>query len=105
LPYAEALVSEGQGPDLRGERSPDGVLGEDRVLKEITQGNHDKPSGRPPRVGEGDGRAVPSSPFIEEQVDVQGPGAVAVGGPFSAELSLDFEGSDQQLVRIKFTTN
>jgi hypothetical protein len=30
------MVADGQGADLRGERTPDGVLGEDRVLKEIS---------------------------------------------------------------------
>ena len=40
-------------------------------------------------MGEGDGRAIPCAPFIEEEVDVQSPGSVAVSGPFSAELTLD----------------
>jgi hypothetical protein len=51
-------------------------------------------------VGEGDGRAVPSPSFIEEQVDVQGPGAIAVGGPFAAQLALDFKGLNKKFVGI-----
>jgi hypothetical protein len=30
------MVADGQGVDLRGERTPSGVLGEGRVLKEIS---------------------------------------------------------------------
>jgi hypothetical protein len=30
------MVADGQGVDLRGERTPGGVLGEVRVLKEIS---------------------------------------------------------------------
>jgi hypothetical protein len=51
-------------------------------------------------VGEGDRRAIPYPSFIEEQVDVQGPGAIAIGGPFSAELALDFEGLDEEFIGI-----
>jgi hypothetical protein len=51
-------------------------------------------------VGEGDRRAIPSTSFIEEQVDVQGPGAIAVSGPFPAELALDFEGLDEEFIGI-----
>jgi hypothetical protein len=51
-------------------------------------------------MGEADRRAVPRPSFIEEQVDVQGPGAVAVRRPFPAKLTLDFQGLGQELVRI-----
>jgi hypothetical protein len=55
-------------------------------------------------MGEGDGRAFPGSSFIEEEVDVQGPGAVAIRGPLSTQFSLDFQGFNQEFVRI-FITN
>ena len=51
-------------------------------------------------MGEGDRRAIPYPSFIEEQVDVQGPGASAVSGPFPAELALDFEGLDDEFIGI-----
>ena len=56
-------------------------------------------------VGEGDRWAIPCPTFIEEQVDVQGPGAVTIGGPFSAEKVLDCEGLGEQFVGIKTASN